>query len=84
MAIIEFSTTEKELLTHKLQDYFQQELSQPLEQFDAEFLLDFFSEQLGSYFYNKGLNDAQQVIDSNLDSLKDAIYAIEKPTEFIK
>jgi len=79
MAIIEFSTAEKELLTHKLQ-----ELSQQLEQFDAEFLLDFFSEQLGSYFYNKGLNDAQQVIDSNLDSLKDAIYAIEKPTEFIK
>jgi uncharacterized protein (DUF2164 family) len=79
---IQFSKEEKEHLVRKIQFYFQQELDQDLGQFDAEFLLAFFSEEVGSYFYNRGVYDAKQVLDDKVEDISDALYQIEKPTEF--
>ena len=84
MAKIQFSKPEKEIITRKVQLYFREELSQEIGQFDAEFLLDFFAEELGAYFYNRGLRDAQALIESKLADISDAIYEIEKPTEFVR
>ena len=84
MSKIEFSPVEKEVLITKIQAYFNDELNQDLEQFDAEFLLDFFTTKVGSYFYNKGLSDAQSVLEERLESVKEAIYEIEQPTEFAR
>lgn len=84
MSIINFSKEEKTILIQKIQRYFDNELEQEIGQFDAEFLLDFFSEKIGVYFYNQGLREAQAVLKSRLDSIADAIYDIEKPTEFIR
>jgi len=84
MPKIEFSPTEKEVLITKVQAYFNNELNQELEQFDAEFLLDFFTEKVGAYFYNKGLADAQAVLEEKVDNIKEAIYEIEQPTEFAR
>lgn len=84
MSIINFSKEEKTVLIQKIQRYFDNELEQEIGQFDAEFLLDFFSEKIGVYFYNQGLREAQAVLKSRLDSIADAIYDIEKPTEFIR
>jgi len=36
------------------------------------------------YFYNRGLNDAQAILHSRIESITDAIYDIEKPTECSK
>ncbi len=80
MAVIEFSTEEKQIIVGKIQYYFDQELSQEIGQFDAEFLLDFFAEEVGAYFYNRGLHDAQAVMESQLEKFSDALYEIEKPT----
>lgn len=80
MSSIEFSAQEKALLVEKLQRYFEDELDQELGQFDAEFLLDFIGKEMGAYFYNRGLYDAQAVLDSKFDDLKDAIEQIEQPT----
>ena len=66
----------------QIQDYFDKELDQNIGQFDAEFLLDFFSEKIGPFYYNKGLYDARSVLESKLEDIDDAIYEIEKPTEF--
>jgi len=82
MSNIEFSKEEKELLVKKIQLYFNDELDQKIGQFDAEFLLDFFSEEVGAYYYNRGLQDAQAILESKMDAITDAIYEIEKPTEF--
>ena len=62
MANIEFTSQEKEQLVDKIQHYFLKELDQELGQFDADFLLDFFSEQMGVFFYNRGLYDAQRML----------------------
>jgi len=84
MSKIEFSKEEKEILTRKIQFYFKEELEQDIGGFDAEFFLDFISEDIGPYYYNRGLYDAQTILESKLESITDAIYEIEKPTEFIR
>ena len=84
MSTIKFSSTETEQLVTKIQSYFAKELEQDLGQFDAEFLLDFFSKEVGAYFYNRGLFDAQTVIAAKLDNVsemvQEGISEIEKPT----
>jgi uncharacterized protein (DUF2164 family) len=80
--MIEFSKEEKALLVRKLQVYFNEELRQELGRFDAEFLLDFIGEELGAYFYNRGLQDAQTILAKRLDDLNEAIWQLERPTDF--
>jgi len=80
MAEIEFSKEEKLQLVEKIRNYFDTELKQELGQFDAEFLLDFLSKELGPWFYNRGLYDAQAVMQSHIDAVMESIYEIEKPT----
>jgi len=84
MSAIEFSKEEKEILAKKIQMYFREELEQELGQFDAIFLLDFFAEDIGCYFYNRGLYDAQAIIEKRIENLADAVYELEKPTEFLR
>lgn len=80
MSKIEFTSQQRETMVQKLQLYFEQELDQELEQFDAEFLLDFFSKNIGAHFYNCGLHDARAIFESRIESIDDEIYANEKET----
>ena len=83
MSDITFNKEEKELLVQKLKRYLDQELDYDMGQFDAEFLLDFISKEIGVYHYNRGLNDAQDIFKSRVESITDAIYELEVPTEFL-
>jgi len=82
MSGIDFSKQEKEIITKKIQLYFSEELNQDIGQFDAQFLLDFFAEEIGPYFYNRGLYDAQAILEKRLGDIAEAIYDLEKVTEF--
>lgn len=84
MTKIEFKKEEKEQIVQKIQLYFNDELDQTLGQFDAEFLLDFISQELGVFYYNRGLFDAQTILHEKAEHIADAIYELEKPTPFIK
>jgi uncharacterized protein (DUF2164 family) len=84
VALIEFSKEEKASVVLQIQRYFRDELDQDIGQFDAEFLLDFFSDKVGAYYYNRGLFDAQAVLSGKLDDIAEAISEIEKPTEFLR
>ncbi len=78
MSKIEFSQEEKETLVKKIQFYFDQELQHEIGQFDAEFLLDFFSEEVGGYYYNRGLYDAQAFIEKRMEGISEDLYQLEK------
>ena len=84
MADIKFTEDEKSAIVRKIQLYFTEELRQEIGRFDAEFLLDFFSGEIGPYFYNRGLYDAQAILSSKLEDLSESIYLLERPTEFRK
>ena len=41
-------------------------------------VLEIFSGQIGSWFYNRGLADAQAVVTAKAEDIADAIYALER------
>ena len=79
MSPVHFSPAEKSLLIDKLQRYFSRELDQDLEQFDADFLLDFFTKELGAIYYNRGLFDAQTLMSEKLELIAEQIVELELP-----
>jgi len=80
MSEITFSKEEKEILVRNLKAYFETELDQEVGQFECQFLLDFISEEIGAFYYNKGLSDAQAIVLGKIEDITDAFYEIEKPT----
>ncbi len=78
MVEIRFSEEETAALVHELQQYCAQELEVDLGRFDAEFLLGFISKKMGPYFYNRGLYDAQALVQEATNTMVEAIDAIEK------
>lgn len=79
MTLKTLSKEDKVTLVNKLQAYFEQELDQELGDFDAEFLLDFFAKELGNYYYNQGLHDAQALINNKVELLMESVYELELP-----
>ncbi len=79
---IQFTQQQKEGLTSALQKYCADELDIELEQFDAWFLLEFVTNKIGPVYYNKGLSDAQAVVEKKILDIADELYQIEKDSEF--
>jgi len=77
---VSFSAAEKDAIVAKVKAYFLDRLDQEIGGFDAEFLIDFFAQEIGAHYYNRGLHDAQALFASKVEELSDAIYEIEKPT----
>lgn len=82
MEEITFTAEERAILVAKLIDYFDKVLGIELVRFDAEPLLRFLSVELGPYYYNRGLYDAQHALEDRLDIIRAAILDQERPTEF--
>lgn len=81
MTDIKFSDAEKAPMVQKVKRYFKEELDQDIGAFEAEFLIDFFATEVGSFFYNRGLYDAQTVLAGKLEELTDSILDLEKPIQ---
>lgn len=78
MRKIAFSREERAAIVEKIQRYFVDELDSSIGNIPAELLLNFLSEEIGAFYYNRGLADAQKVFASGLDEINDAIYALEQ------
>ncbi|MCP4595810.1 DUF2164 domain-containing protein [Neptuniibacter sp.] len=80
MSTIKFSAAEKDQIVDKVKIYFRDRLDQDIGSFDAEFLIDFFSKEVGAYFYNQGLYDAQVLLNEKTEEIGYLIQDLEKPT----
>ena len=78
MKPIEFSKEERAAITAKLRDYFARELDQELGQLPAEMLLDFIGKEIGGAFYNRGVHDAQQLVQQKTEDIVEALYGLER------
>ncbi|MGN2428422.1 DUF2164 family protein [Raoultella sp. Lac2] len=58
MSDIELSLPQRDLLCEKLRKYCETHFDLELEQFDAEFFVDFIAKELGPLFYNAGIEEA--------------------------
>jgi len=79
MSDISFTPAERQQLCEKLNRYLSDELDTELGQFDIEFLVDFISKEIGSFYYNRGLYDAQTVMSAKLELITEAISELEQP-----
>ena len=60
-----------------LKDYTTAEFDEPLSDFRAEGLLDFFIRELGPPVYNQGVRDAAAFVQSKLTDIDGEIYERE-------
>ena len=65
-----------------MQEWFQDNLDQDIGTLDAEFLIDFFTENIGGLYYNQALKDVHTLIYEKTESLADNIYELSKDTAF--
>ncbi|MBB3133387.1 uncharacterized protein (DUF2164 family) [Rhizobium pisi] len=77
MKKIEFSKEEKAEIVSRIRAYFDRELD-PIGALPAEFLLDFFAEEVGPYFYNRGLRDAHAALLRRLEDVGEDIHLLER------
>lgn len=77
-----FSPEERVVLIDQIRRWFDENMDQDLGQFQAEFLLDFFTDKVGVCHYNQGLRDARALFESKVELVGESILELEKPTSF--
>ena len=81
MADITFTREQTQRMARKIQHYLEQEHCIELEDFDAEFLLEFISRELGAHYYNQGINDAIAQVEAKMLDITDSVLWLEKPLQ---
>ena len=78
MKPIKFEKDERAAIASKIQRYFVDELDSEIGAIPAELLLNFFTEEIGPFYYNQGLADAQAAMARMVDNIKDESYGLEQ------
>lgn len=76
---IRLSPQRRASLVRSLRQYFDENFDEPLSDFRAEGLLDFFVAELGPPVYNQGVRDAQAYLQEKLTDLEGEVYEREPP-----
>ena len=71
---IRLSDERRASLVRSLKQYFEDEFDDPLSDFRAENLLDFFVRELGPPVYNQGVRDACAAMQEKLTDLDGEVY----------
>ncbi|OMF37059.1 hypothetical protein BK133_07570 [Paenibacillus sp. FSL H8-0548] len=79
MLILKLPKEQKEELTTKVQQFFEEERSETIGSIAAEQLLDFMLKEIGPHVYNHAIHDARKVVLERMQSLEDELYSLEKP-----
>ena len=75
---IRLSAERRSSLLAALQRHFEAEFDEPLSQFRAEGLIDFFLRRLGPPVYNQGVHDAAGYVQERLSDLEGEIHEIDE------
>lgn len=78
MKPIRFSREEIADIKARLRPYFRDELEMELGDLPAEMLIDFLAREIGPYFYNRGLYDAQAIVSQMSETVSEAIAGLER------
>lgn len=81
MQELKLTPEEKARLVPKLLSYLADELDVDAGQFDAEFLIDFLTREVGGALYNRGVLDAHAALSNHMDAFSEIIYQLEKPVD---
>jgi uncharacterized protein (DUF2164 family) len=76
--MIKLSKENTDKIVSEIQEYFTENLDQEIGNFDAMFLLEFFSDKIGNYFYNQALSDVSTLISKQSDETQERIEELIK------
>lgn len=76
--MITFTPEQRNELLQRVRTYCEGELSLDLGRFEVEFLVDFFTREIGPLYYNQGLYDAVAMLDKRVDDLRESMLSLEK------
>lgn len=76
--MITFTPEQRNELIQRVRTYCEGDLSLELGRFDVEFLVDFFTKEIGPVYYNQGLFDAVAMLDKRVDDLRESMLTLEK------
>ena len=79
MERIGFTVAERQAIIEKLRRYCAEELDAEMGNLAGEQMLDFLAEEIGGFFYNRGLYDAQAMLQKKLDDIAESILLLERP-----
>ena len=77
MTIIELSKQARTDAISSIQQYFQENLPEPIGNLPAGLLLNFFLEEIGPVVYNQAISDAQSHLQLRIADLSGEFYAAE-------
>ena len=78
MTPIRFSREELTAIAGKLRPYFRDEFDVDLRDLPAEMLVEFLAREIGPFFYNRALYDAQAVVKKKADDIAEAVAGLER------
>ena len=78
MKPIVFSREERADITARLRTWFRDELDMDLAALPAEMLLDFLGREIGPFFYNRAVYDAQTVVAKKAEDINEALAGLER------
>lgn len=76
---INLSGDRRDRVLRSIQKYFEEEIEDPISDFRAEQLLDFFVRELGAPVYNQAIQDARAFIQDKLADLEGEFFEPEDP-----
>ncbi|MFE1245509.1 DUF2164 domain-containing protein [Fictibacillus sp. NPDC058756] len=74
-----FTKETKEEMIGRIQFFFLNERGEEIGNLAAEQFLDFISDEMASYFYNEGIEDAIKSLQSRMENLEEDLYTLKKP-----
>jgi uncharacterized protein (DUF2164 family) len=78
MKSIEFSREERADITARLRTWLRDELEIDLPALPAEMLLDYLGREIGPFFYNRAVYDAQAVVAKKAEDIVETLAGLER------
>ena len=78
---IHLATDRRARMIESIKRYYEDNFDEPMSDFRAEGLLDFFIAELGPATYNQGVRDACAALQEKLGDLEGEVYEPERPYE---
>jgi len=76
---IRLSDERRKTLLRSINQYFSEHFDEPISDFRAQGLLDFFVRELGPPVYNQGVRDAASYVQQKLTDIEGEVYERESP-----
>lgn len=78
---IKFSKEQKDELIGRIRQYFSDERGEEIGDLAAENILSFITKEVGPFYYNQALRDAQKTVDERMAAIEEDLLSLRRPTD---